>query len=625
MRLALYLVWPVLAAAADSAYVGSQVCGGCHRGIAAAQSNSRMAGTWQGLDARDLPPGYSASTREGEISYQVRRTANRITWTITTPDRPPLTAETEAVLGGPRQLSFLIRVRDIEGVTLDRAPLVETRYLYSKPRNSLELSPGFPTERPVSYQTSLGRVLSPQFENKCRTCHGAPATGFGGEAGVRCEHCHGPGADHVQSVKKGVSQVGIANPAKLNNAARIEQCGKCHADGRNLADPMPEDLLISDQADALVRTECYIQSGQGLSCSTCHDPHRDSPADAERYTNACLSCHSLREKQHASICPVNAKEKCVGCHMPAKPDGSVRRVDHWIRVLPSAAHTAKSDPGLRSRLKPKRIFLRTIMVDSRTKADEIHAELSRGGSFFDLAQRYSTDTSAVSGGFMGAMSVDELEANLANGASALRYGEISPVLSVNGKSTIVQRLPGDFRWQADRLYEEALQLKADGRIEAALEKNQEALQIYPRFLRALVFLGSTLGEQGEPARAVAVLQHAARLYPEDPGAQFNLGIAYGSAGRPSDEIQAYRRALAVEPDLISAYMNLAAALLAAGQTEQAAETYRQAIQVNPLSVVLYYSLALVYERQGNAAAAGRALAVASKIDPAFVKRQERSQ
>ena len=264
------------------------------------------------------------------------------------------------------------------------------------------------------------------------------------------------------------------------------------------------------------------------------------------------------------------------------------------------------------------------MVDSRTKADEIHAELSRGGSFFDLAQRYSTDTSAVSGGFMGAMS-DELEANLANAASALQYGEISPVLSVNGKSTIVQRLPRDFRWQADRLYEEALQLKADGRIEAALEKNQEALQIYPRFLRALVFLGSTLGEQGEPARAVAVLQHAARLYPEDPGAQFNLGIAYGSAGRPSDEIQAYRRALAVEPDLISAYMNLAAALLAAGQTEQAAETYRQAIQVNPLSVVLYYSLALVYERQGNAAAAGRALAVASKIDPAFVKRQARSQ
>jgi len=45
------------------------------------------------------------------------------------------------------------------------------------------------------------------------------------EAGVRCEACHGPGADHV---KRGGDKRAIFNPAHLTAAAMNEFCGACH-------------------------------------------------------------------------------------------------------------------------------------------------------------------------------------------------------------------------------------------------------------------------------------------------------------------------------------------------------------------------------------------------------------
>ena len=63
--------------------------------------------------------------------------------------------------------SFLFRVSEIEGLKLARPALVEGRYLHSAPHGELLLSPGFPEEPPVTYETALGRVLSPDFEQKC--------------------------------------------------------------------------------------------------------------------------------------------------------------------------------------------------------------------------------------------------------------------------------------------------------------------------------------------------------------------------------------------------------------------------------------------------------------------------
>lgn len=576
-----------------------------------------MARTWQGT----LPAAYSDVKHEGAIEYRIRRSGSSLAYEVELPERAAVIAPVEVVLGGPRLgLSFLARVSAIGGLRLEREPLVEARYLAGAPGHRLTLSPGFPTETPVSYETALGRVLNPDFEVKCFRCHGAPRAGVQ-EAGVRCEHCHGPGAAHIQTIGKGAAS-GIVQPARMTNAGRIAQCGLCHADGRNLADPMPEDLLISDQADALVQSECYIQSGEGLSCSTCHNPHADAAAGASRYTQACLSCHSQSKQSHAAICPVNARDNCTTCHMKALPLGAFRMVDHWIRVHPEDAPAARRDPARRGTLRPRRVFLRLMAVPDGPKAEQIHKELVRGAPFFKMAQTNSAHESALSGGFLGAKWMQELEPEVAGRAATLAPGEISPVIQSGNQYLILQRLPRDFRWSANRLYEEALKLKAAGQMDAALAKNQQALETYPHFLRALVLLGSTLGERGDVGRGVTVLEHAARLYPEDPGAQLNLGIIYGAAGRPSDEIRAYERAIEKEPGVISAYMNLGAALLASGEPDRAIAVFRKGLDVNPLSAALYYNLSVVLEQQGKSDGARRAMALAEAINPEFVRSQK---
>src|SRR6185312_5640156 len=113
------------------------------------------------------------------------------------------------------------RVPDIGGLKLNRAPLVEGRYLHYAPANRLELSPGFAKEKPATYETAFGRVLSPQFERKCVTCHGQPRTrGTHVDVGVTCESCHGPGQAHLSALAKKSRDLAILNPKKLASAER---------------------------------------------------------------------------------------------------------------------------------------------------------------------------------------------------------------------------------------------------------------------------------------------------------------------------------------------------------------------------------------------------------------------
>jgi tetratricopeptide (TPR) repeat protein len=308
--------------------------------------------------------------------------------------------------------------------------------------------------------------------------------------------------------------------------------------------------------------------------------------------------------------------------MPTVEKDSFTMADHWIRVHPEQGLTAKShDDSLRTTVRPRREQLRIMVIEDQTRADDVAARLERGESFFDLARANSADPSAAGGGYIGPMNLSDMDPKLADAAAALSYGEHSPVIESHGKYFILERLPRDYRWQAEQLEQEASKLKADGKLAQAVAKYSEALRIYPQFLRALVFLGTTLGEQGNAQRAAGVLQLAAQLYPDDPGAQYNAGIAYGALGRTADEAAAYQKAIDLKPDLIPAYENLGATLYAAGQLDRAADAYERGLQQNPLSAILYYNLSIVREQQGNAEAAKNALSLATAIDSEFVSRQ----
>jgi len=173
-------------------------------------------------------------------------------------------------------------------------------------------------------------------EDARKSCLGCHTTGYDAaagqwsDAGVSCEACHGPGADHMKSKDKLAS---IVRPKQLAPERQAMTCGRCHARGKD-ADGLPfaagfmpgEDLSQKFTLDAetelgarytqyndLVRSK---HLAQGVTCTTCHEPHGvgaqahqlRKPAD-----ELCAGCHpaaNLTGAQHA------AAKDCVRCHMP---------------------------------------------------------------------------------------------------------------------------------------------------------------------------------------------------------------------------------------------------------------------------------------------------------------------
>lgn len=188
---------------------------------------------------------------------------------------------------------------------------------------------------------------------------GAPFT-YGG---ITCEACHGDASSHVASQGK-VHMLAIN---ALDTVRRDSVCLNCHLEGQAAVGRegrRPEDFAPGDdlfdytrffvyrgeasgqratsQWEALLKSACKKRSGDRMTCTTCHDPHR-SPAPGDRvtyYRQRCLQCHNqarFATRHH----PENSD--CTACHMSraASTDIAHEQVtDHLIRArlsnLPAA-------------------------------------------------------------------------------------------------------------------------------------------------------------------------------------------------------------------------------------------------------------------------------------------------
>jgi predicted CXXCH cytochrome family protein len=610
-------------AAGEKGYLGSDVCAGCHKAIAATQSRTNMARAWPGIDSAQLPAKYSETFSEGPapaIEYALTRSGRNMRYRVQMPGQPALDFPVEATIGGERHgLSFLVRVSGIDGLPLPRPALIEARYFHFAQRNRLALELGFPEEKPSNYETAFGRVLTPVLEKRCFACHGAPrARGPRVESGITCESCHGPGQKHLAALGAHSRDLGILNPKKLPVAERWLPCSQCHAGSTVIEDPMPYDTLISNQVTALANTECWRQSGGAFTCTDCHDPHQDAPPAVltARSEKTCLRCHSAAVTNRAALCPVNRVKGCIACHMPDHIRGAFIMADHWIRIHPEQKiQVTAHDPAWRTRIPPKRLYLRMIVSDSREKASALRHQLLTGASFYELARSNSIDRATAStGGYLGDLYRSQLEPALSTAVLKLQPGQISNVVESNGKFFTLQRMPRNFREDAEAVFDRAMELRKQGKLQEVKDGLLESLKIYPHLLRGLTWLAAMYGQGRNPGVSVGILNLAIRLYPEDSGAHFNLAIAYGSLGN-AQEIAEYRRALELDPDLVLTYLNWGATLYEKGQYQEAIKVYREGLKVNPLLASLHYSLALALEQEKQTAEAEAEFALARKIDP----------
>jgi hypothetical protein len=84
----------------------------------------------------------------------------------------------------------------------------------------------------------------------------------------------------------------------------------------------------------MTTSRCYTESEGGMSCLTCHDPHRDDDQPASFFEGKCLGCHAPTTGGSQTSCRVNPAKDCLNCHMPKMPVAVLHTslTDHYIRV-----------------------------------------------------------------------------------------------------------------------------------------------------------------------------------------------------------------------------------------------------------------------------------------------------
>ncbi len=186
------------------------------------------------------------------------------------------------------------------------------------------------------------------YNYSCFKCHttggdttgtwlaGVEGLGHFTEGGIGCEACHGPGNEHIKGPSKdnidrvyeqahqdnalgGLSIDGVVQMPDPEGDDINFMCGTCH--NRSYTDPINSSggfVRHHEQWDEFVSNPHYEA---GMSCITCHDPHKRTIWDGEGIIKSCEECHV---DQVASLQHTPGLE-CIDCHMPFAAKSGVAR------------------------------------------------------------------------------------------------------------------------------------------------------------------------------------------------------------------------------------------------------------------------------------------------------------
>ncbi len=294
-------------------YVGAEKCAPCHAAEFDIQSKTHHALTLRHATRKELGPLSPPIGRVGDAPYVVAEEKGEFVFA----------SADEAAGAAPFQYAFGSGIANITFIgQIDANRITEFRMSYNPGEKRWYTTPGQET----SEDLSIGRAHAAGIARRCIHCHSgaraadrlAPQEGL---LGVQCESCHGPGAAHIEaaSLNSRPKDLKILNPGHMSAHGVNEVCGDCHRTTRDI--PLQGLDTVNTgrfQPYAIENSPCYRKSGDAISCITCHDAHKDASTDLKHYEAICLSCHSSKAGPPAKACPVNATEKCIGCHMPQR-------------------------------------------------------------------------------------------------------------------------------------------------------------------------------------------------------------------------------------------------------------------------------------------------------------------
>jgi tetratricopeptide (TPR) repeat protein len=172
---------------------------------------------------------------------------------------------------------------------------------------------------------------------------------------------------------------------------------------------------------------------------------------------------------------------------------------------------------------------------------------------------------------------------------------------------------------ADRLWQQALALRAAGDAERARTAGEAMLERFPEDARAHYLLGLIRRDRNDPHGSLRHLDRAVALAPGWPDAHLAHGNVRWLLGDSRGAEESYRRAMALDIESVAPRCNLAFLLQSAGRKEESLELLRRAHEIAPVHPEVAWELvkALLDAGQPEAAraAAERTLA-ADATNPA---------
>jgi protein O-GlcNAc transferase len=157
--------------------------------------------------------------------------------------------------------------------------------------------------------------------------------------------------------------------------------------------------------------------------------------------------------------------------------------------------------------------------------------------------------------------------------------------------------------KAEEVYNEGTQLLAQGKVDQAIARFMQALQLKPDLAAAHFNLGTAYERKGALVEAIAAYRGAIEDKPE--GRYYlSLGLVYKKKGMVDEAIDAYLKAAEASPTDARVFYNLGNACLQNNRLPEAVANYEKALRLKyPTPAAVHLNMGIARQKQGDNAAA----------------------
>jgi predicted CXXCH cytochrome family protein len=454
------------------------------------------------------------------------------------------------------------------------------------------------------------------------------------EAGVGCETCHGPAAQHVElavagalsdnttgfskPVESGLTWTfrgddNIASPSGNLNNDYIDTCGGCHS-RRGAFSNVTTQVAYHDQYRlALLDQGLYFGDGQiddevfvlgsflqskmhqrGVTCANCHDPH-SGKIHAEG--NAlCAQCHQpavFDNSDHHRHPAGSTGAACVNCHMPERLYMGVDwRRDHSFSVpdpittssvdAPNACTHCHQDRSDEWAIDSLSTWRGKVTINPWTRINRgleqrdalIFKNYAQSKPIIDLPSiRRATLTSKLAA-FPSQLAFETASRQLTNTDPLIRRAAISALATASLQT----------RWPL-------LQPLIEDPVKAV------RLELAPALAEALPELSTR--DVKRLQRLLDEYRDYLKYIADTPGGQLSLGNLETRLGNLTLAERAYRQALEIEPHFVPALINLGDFFRSTGRDGESKDFLLHALEVAPDSALTNHAWGLFLVRSGR--------------------------